>query len=205
MDCRPTGSSVHGDSPGKNTGVGCHALLQGIFPTQGLFPGLQHCRQILYHLIHQGSPLESLVGDYTIAKVSYPKDSQTLLCELKNMDCGGNFLKFLGYSKGELSIWPASSLHLLSFWMSVCHWDLEVSVFSTKAVTSLFLYHPPWGLWHSLAVKPMLLQFKAAEPNCRLYSSHYWTKWNHPRFQTKIKPPIQGRSKFWRERKPAFV
>ena len=30
------GSSVHGDSPGKNTGVGCHALLQGIFPTQGL-------------------------------------------------------------------------------------------------------------------------------------------------------------------------
>ena len=30
------GSSVHGDSPGKNTGVGCHALLQWIFPTQGL-------------------------------------------------------------------------------------------------------------------------------------------------------------------------
>ena len=29
------GSSVHGDSPGKNTGVGCHTLLQGIFPTQG--------------------------------------------------------------------------------------------------------------------------------------------------------------------------
>ena len=36
MDCSPQGSSVHGDSPGKNTGVGCHALLQGIFPTQGL-------------------------------------------------------------------------------------------------------------------------------------------------------------------------
>ena len=33
-DCNPPGSSVHGDSPGKNTGVGCHALLQGIFPTQ---------------------------------------------------------------------------------------------------------------------------------------------------------------------------
>ena len=36
------------DSPGKNTGVGCHFLLQGIFPTQGLNPGLLHCRQILY-------------------------------------------------------------------------------------------------------------------------------------------------------------
>ena len=35
MDCSPPGSSVLGDSPGKNTGVGCHALLQGIFPTQG--------------------------------------------------------------------------------------------------------------------------------------------------------------------------
>ena len=38
MDCSPPGSAVHGDSPGKNTGVGCHALLQGIFPTQGLKP-----------------------------------------------------------------------------------------------------------------------------------------------------------------------
>ena len=39
VDCSPPGSSVHGDSPGKNTGVGCHALLQGIFPTQGSNPG----------------------------------------------------------------------------------------------------------------------------------------------------------------------
>ena len=38
MDCSPPGSSVYGDSPGKNTGVGCHALLQGIFPTQGSNP-----------------------------------------------------------------------------------------------------------------------------------------------------------------------
>ena len=36
MDCDLPGSSVHGDSPDKNTGVGCHAFLQGIFPTQGL-------------------------------------------------------------------------------------------------------------------------------------------------------------------------
>ena len=56
MDYSPPGSSVHGDSPGKNTGVGCHALLQGIFPTQGLNSSLPHCRQILYHLSYQGSP-----------------------------------------------------------------------------------------------------------------------------------------------------
>ena len=56
MDSSPPGSSVHGDSPGKNTGVGCHTLLQGIFPTQGSNPGLPHCRQILYRVSHQGSP-----------------------------------------------------------------------------------------------------------------------------------------------------
>ena len=37
------------------TGVGCHALLQGVFPTQGQNPGLPHCRRILHHLSHQGS------------------------------------------------------------------------------------------------------------------------------------------------------
>ena len=37
------------DAPGKKTGVGCHALLQGIFPTQGLNPGLPRCRRILHH------------------------------------------------------------------------------------------------------------------------------------------------------------
>ena len=39
------GSSVHGDFPSKNTGVGCYFLLQGIFPTQGSIPGLPHCRR----------------------------------------------------------------------------------------------------------------------------------------------------------------
>ena len=57
MNCSPPGSSVHGDSPDKNAGVGCHALLQGIFPTQGLNPGLPPCRWILCHQNHQGSPL----------------------------------------------------------------------------------------------------------------------------------------------------
>ena len=40
------------DSPGKNTGVGCHALPQGVFPTQGWNLGFPHCRQILYQLSH---------------------------------------------------------------------------------------------------------------------------------------------------------
>ena len=56
MDCSLPGSSVHGDSPGKNTGLGWHALLQWIFPTQGSNPGLPQYRQILNHLSDQGNP-----------------------------------------------------------------------------------------------------------------------------------------------------
>ena len=50
MDCSPR------DSPGQDTRMGCHTLLQGIFPTQGSNPGLLHCRWILYQLNHKGSP-----------------------------------------------------------------------------------------------------------------------------------------------------
>ena len=53
-DCSLPGSSLHGDSPGKNAEVGCHALLQGIFPTQGSNQGLPHCKHILYHLSQHG-------------------------------------------------------------------------------------------------------------------------------------------------------
>ena len=56
MVCSPPGSSVRGNSPGKNTGMSCHALLQGNFPIPGSNPGLPHCRQILYHVSPQGSP-----------------------------------------------------------------------------------------------------------------------------------------------------
>ena len=54
MDCSPPGSSVHGDSPSKNTGVGCHSLLQGTFSTQGSNPGLLHCRRVLHRLSYLG-------------------------------------------------------------------------------------------------------------------------------------------------------
>ena len=53
MECSPPDYSVHGASPGRNTGVGCHALLQGIFPTQGSNPRLLHYRQFVYRLSHQ--------------------------------------------------------------------------------------------------------------------------------------------------------
>ena len=44
MDCSPPGFSVHEDTPGKSTGVGCHTFLQGVFSTQGSNSDLPHCR-----------------------------------------------------------------------------------------------------------------------------------------------------------------
>ena len=62
MDCSPTLYPTRllcpWDFPGKNTGGGCHFHLQGIFLTQGSNLDLLHCRQILYHLSHQGSQLD---------------------------------------------------------------------------------------------------------------------------------------------------
>ena len=56
MDCSLPGSSLRGDSPGKNTGVGCHARLQGISPTKELKPGLPQV-DFFYYPSRQGSPI----------------------------------------------------------------------------------------------------------------------------------------------------
>ena len=77
MDCSLPGSSVHGDSPGKNTGVGYHTFFQGIFPTQGSNPSLPHCRQILYHLSHQRSPRILEWVACLFSRVSSPPRNQT--------------------------------------------------------------------------------------------------------------------------------
>ena len=62
------------DSPGKNTGVGCHFLLQGIFPTQESNPALLHCRQILYRLI---SELRVTLKVWQVSRhLAFPPQSQ---------------------------------------------------------------------------------------------------------------------------------
>ena len=55
---RPHGLHSLWNSPGQNAGVGSCSLLRGIFPTQGSNLGLLHCRWIIYHLSHQGGPVE---------------------------------------------------------------------------------------------------------------------------------------------------
>ena len=59
----------------QGTRVGCHFLLQGIFPTQGLNPGLPHCKQILYPLSRQGSPMNTELGTNDWQLSPQPRDS----------------------------------------------------------------------------------------------------------------------------------
>ena len=75
MDCNLPGFSDHGASPGKNTGAGCHSLLQRIFPTEGLNQGLLHCRWILYHLSHQEIHVTRITCVLGTCILSFSKES----------------------------------------------------------------------------------------------------------------------------------
>ena len=78
------------DSLGKNTGVGSLSLLQGIFTTQGLNPGLPHCRRILYQLSHKESPrIMEWVAYLFSSEYSQPRNQTGISC------IAGEFFFFL--------------------------------------------------------------------------------------------------------------
>ena len=69
------------NSPGQNAGVGSLSLLQGIFPTQGLNPGIPHYRQILYQLSHKGSPrILEWIAVSSSGGSSSPRDQTCISC-----------------------------------------------------------------------------------------------------------------------------
>ena len=144
MDCNPPGSFIHGDSPGKNTGVGCHAFLQGIFPTQELNWGLLHCRRILYQLSSWGSPPNKLHTLKSLSQGLIPgepkprqKNSQGLSRfkgkHLSQVQWSGNFHWDSPFQKGP-RVWirnmnPSPTLLKTQYNL----FTLEVSVFSSQA------------------------------------------------------------------------
>ena len=121
MDYNPPYYSVHEDSPGQNTGVGCHALLLGIFPIQGSNPGLPHCRQILYHLSHQGSPVIhegknlfqpfSMNCDLYIGSFSLQKEAfSSLLIRNATIHTTADYRKHLTFAMITILYLPSSPL-----------------------------------------------------------------------------------------------
>ena len=127
MDCSLPGSSVHGDSLGKNKG--CHAFLQGIFPAQRLNPGLPHCRQILYHLSHQGS-LRILECPFSRGS-SWPRNWTGVSC------IAGRF--FISWATREVPLGRYLLLPIAS-WVRLGAFDMWYILHSVHA-TDIF-----WGL-----------------------------------------------------------
>ena len=78
---QPYGLNSPWNYPGQNNGVGSHSLLQGIFPTQGLNPGIPHCRWILYQLSHKESPriLECVAYPFS-SRSSRPRNWTGISC-----------------------------------------------------------------------------------------------------------------------------
>ena len=119
------------NSPGQNTGVGSHSLLQGIFPTQGSNPGLLHCRWILYQLSHQGSPriLEWVTYPFS-SRFSWPRIQTRVSCI-----AGGFFTNWATRKPHNLvgsgsTYIPQSSPHLCrAMSTSVFKWETSVSYY----------------------------------------------------------------------------
>ena len=97
------------DFPGKNTGMGCHFILQGIFLTQGWIPVLLHCRQFLYRLSHQRSPWPSGHEKFHIQSKVSNKKQRYSPCFSKNIkpekrkSSNVDFGTFTDYLKQSLS------------------------------------------------------------------------------------------------------
>ena len=72
IDYSPPGSTVHGDSPGKNTEVSCHALLQGIFPTQASKPGLPQAGRLQSE--PPGKPKNTGMSSLSLLKEIFPNE-----------------------------------------------------------------------------------------------------------------------------------
>ena len=121
MDCGLPGSSVHGDSPGKNTGWGCHAFLQGIFPTQGSNPGLPHCRQILYCLSHQPEAQEYWSGvAYPVSRgPSQPTNQTRVSCFAGGFFTIGQFIYIIILNNSEV-ILLILIFHLYRIVVGIC-------------------------------------------------------------------------------------
>ena len=112
VDCSPLRLLCPWDTPGKNTGVDCHFLLQMIFPTQGLNLGLLHCRQTLYPLSHRGSPFTP-ISNYMLFYGNFNSEIFSLflfLCSITVICLDVNLFLFISPGKYQLSLLNLESL-----------------------------------------------------------------------------------------------
>ena len=119
---QPTGLLCPPDSPGKNTGVGCRFLLQGIFLTQGSNPGLLHCRQILHRLSHQGSPLISYGCCNEVPQTGWFKTAEFMFTALEARDPKSSVHRVVFFWSPPPLYLSSPCVFTCSFWRHLCFW-----------------------------------------------------------------------------------
>ena len=171
MDCSPAGSSVQGDSPGKNTGMSCHALLQEIFPAQGSNPGLPHCRQILYYLSHQGS---SRILEW-VAYPFYRGTSQPR-----------NWTRVSCIAGGFFASWATSSVQSLSHvqlfaipWTAACQASLSIT--NSQSLLKLMPIELVMPSNHLILCCPFLF-LPSIFPSIRVFSNELGPRTRGPKY-----------------------
>ena len=152
-----------------DTGVGCHALLQGIFPTQGLNPGLTHGRWILYHLGHQGS-VHTHMSIHILHNLHWQADSLPL-SQLVSITVTN--------TSQPLKIWRKIEIPPLHYWFSSTHLPSWLHLISgcdflpftfiySLAYHSHFKSKSPWGKSHiKLKLAISIFLWIISESGCR--------------------------------------
>ena len=124
---RPRGLYSPWNSPGRNTGVGSLAFLQGIFPTQELNTGLPHCRWILYQLSHKGSPriLEWVAYPFSSGS-SQPRNRTGVSCLAGGFFTSWAIRKAPYYLSHQASpLWPQLLRHASSHIKTALFWGFS--------------------------------------------------------------------------------
>ena len=154
---QPHGLYSPWNSPGQNTGMSSLSLLQGIFPTQGLIPGLPHCRRILYQLRHKGSLREistqySLEGLTKALRLWSPDAKSRLIAIPWTAACQAS-LSFI-ISQSLLKVMSIESV-MPSNHLILCHPLLLPSVFpSIRFFSNESALHIRWPKYWSFSISP---------------------------------------------------
>ena len=172
----PRGLYSPWNSPGQNTGVCSLSFLQGIFPTQGLNPGLPHCRQILYQLSHKGSPgiLEQVAYPFSKGS-SRPRNWTGVSC------IAGGF--FTNWPIREASTWVVccSLLQWITFCQNcslrpIClEWPCPAWLMASLSYVNSFTMTRLWsmkGRSHLRSIKWTDLSTQAISDNCTWPCKH---------------------------------
>ena len=151
MDCKPGRLLYPCNFPGKNTGVGCHFLLQVLFLSQGSNLCLLHCRQILYHLSHKGSSniVEEKLKFY-ITSCSFCLHNSA--CSLQSLDHVGHVVS----ESGDILTMLGTGAYLIHPCPALCNYPAPANLLNHACLCKGQASPSPPRLWFPRAQNPLV-------------------------------------------------